>query len=50
MDRAQVERALQTGPAGLSDAEVRARLTRHGRNELEEVPPPSPLTIFLHQF
>lgn len=36
--------------AGLSGAEAASRLITHGRNELPEAPPPSPLRIFLTQF
>ncbi len=36
--------------AGLSGAEAADRLITHGRNELPEAPPPSPLHIFLTQF
>jgi Ca2+-transporting ATPase len=36
--------------AGLTDREAARRLDRHGPNELPEVPPPSPLTLFLRQF
>jgi Ca2+-transporting ATPase len=35
---------------GLSGAEAASRLITHGRNELPEAPPPSPLHIFLTQF
>ena len=41
---------LETGPHGLSQTEVEARLVRFGANEISEVPPPSTLAILLHQF
>jgi magnesium-transporting ATPase (P-type) len=46
----RVAQALATGPRGLSQEEARARLARHGPNRLDEVPPPSSLTMLLHQF
>jgi magnesium-transporting ATPase (P-type) len=49
-DRAEVERVLRTSAHGLDDAEAAARLARHGPNQLEDVPPPSRLAIFLNQF
>jgi calcium-translocating P-type ATPase len=50
LDRAEVEAALGSGPQGLSAEEVRARLERHGPNQLEETEPISNLAILLHQF
>ena len=35
---------------GLTEQEAARRLGLHGPNELPEVPPPSPLTLFLEQF
>ena len=43
-------RALSTGPDGLSDAEARQRLARHGANRLPAAKPRSPLLRFLAQF
>ena len=39
-----------TGLSGLSEAEARARLFRHGPNALPEARPPSLVRIFLRQF
>ncbi len=50
VDRARVESILDTDPQGLSWAEARGRLARYGPNQLSEVPAPSNLAIFLHQF
>ncbi|MEX2256844.1 MAG: HAD-IC family P-type ATPase [Acidimicrobiia bacterium] len=47
---AQIEDHLETRHEGLSRAEADARRAIVGSNELEEVPPPSGLTILLHQF
>lgn len=45
-----VEALLGTSAHGLSQAEVQARLTRYGPNQLADVPPTNPLFILLHQF
>jgi len=42
--------ALDSRPAGLTGDAARERLARDGRNELEELPGPSPLRKFLAQF
>lgn len=49
-EREELEALLGTGPRGLAEAEARERLARLGPNQLEEAPPPSALTILLHQF
>jgi Ca2+-transporting ATPase len=46
----EVAVGLATGPHGLSRDEARARLARHGLNQLPETPPTSPLVVLLHQF
>ncbi len=46
----QILKYWQTGPAGLSQAEARARLERFGPNELAPAKKISPLLIFLRQF
>jgi calcium-translocating P-type ATPase len=46
----EVRARLGTGPAGLTAEEAEERLRRYGPNRLEEIPPPSDLTILLHQF
>ncbi|MCK2125677.1 cation-transporting P-type ATPase [Thauera aromatica] len=46
----QVEREFGTGPAGLGDAEVRARLDRYGPNRLAPPKRRGPLQRFLLQF
>jgi Ca2+-transporting ATPase len=43
----ELEAALESG---LTDQEANRRLARYGPNELPEVPPPSPFTLFLRQF
>lgn len=50
LSQEQLERLLETSEHGLQPAEVQARCERHGRNQLEEVPPPSALALLLHQF
>jgi calcium-translocating P-type ATPase len=45
-----VEERLGTGPHGLRADEARARLDQHGPNQLEELPPPSPLVVLARQF
>jgi magnesium-transporting ATPase (P-type) len=45
-----VEASLHTDHHGLSEPEARARLERHGPNQLEEAPAPSPLVVLLRQF
>jgi magnesium-transporting ATPase (P-type) len=50
MDVAQAAQMLATGPRGLGQDEARARLAHYGPNRLSEVPPPSNLSILLHQF
>jgi magnesium-transporting ATPase (P-type) len=50
LEKAEVEARLGTGPRGLSEAEAQERLARTGPNQLEEIPPPSALSILLHQF
>jgi calcium-translocating P-type ATPase len=44
------ERLLTNSAHGLAREEASARLTQHGRNELPEAPPTSPLVVLLHQF
>ena len=44
------ERALETGPAGLSDAEAAARLARHGPNEVEAERETPWWAVLLRQF
>jgi magnesium-transporting ATPase (P-type) len=47
----EVARRLDTDvDTGLGAEEVDGRLERHGRNELAEDPPPSPLLVVLRQF
>ncbi len=41
---------LETSPAGLRPDEAKARLARHGPNELQQLARISPLKIFLSQF
>jgi magnesium-transporting ATPase (P-type) len=50
LDPAEVEQRLDTGRHGLRAAEVRARLERHGPNQLEEEPRPSAVLVLLRQF
>ncbi|MFO7589961.1 MAG: HAD-IC family P-type ATPase [Acidimicrobiia bacterium] len=50
LDREDVASRLATRHEGLTSDEVEERRVRHGPNELEEIPPPSPLTILVHQF
>lgn len=50
LERDEVEGVLETGAHGLSRVEVEARQRRYGPNQLEELAPPSTLTILLHQF
>ena len=50
LDVEEVAVRLGTAPPGLAQAEVEARLVRFGENQLEEVPPPSNLTILVNQF
>ena len=50
MEISEVERILDTGRLGLSQAEATARLTVHGPNRLEEEPPPSAIVVFFRQF
>ena len=40
---------LETSPAGLRPDEAKARLARHGPNELQQLARISPLKIFLSQ-
>ena len=47
----EIEREFAVDPAaGLSEEEAARRLSAHGRNELPEAPPPSPLHILATQF
>lgn len=48
--RSELEAALDTGPAGLSEPEVRARREAYGPNVLTEAEPPHPIATLLHQF
>ncbi|MFC7335290.1 cation-transporting P-type ATPase [Rhodocista pekingensis] len=48
--QAQVEQALQTGAAGLSEAEARQRLAQHGPNRLAPPKRRGPLLRLLMQF
>ncbi|HQR49609.1 MAG TPA: cation-transporting P-type ATPase, partial [Steroidobacteraceae bacterium] len=41
---------MDTTPRGLTTAEARARLARHGPNVLPSAPPPSRFAIALRQF
>ena len=41
---------LEVDPKGLSDAEAKKRLEKHGRNELPAPPKPSPIKQFFAQF
>jgi magnesium-transporting ATPase (P-type) len=50
VDQREIESRLQTGPHGLTQADAALRLARYGANQLEEIPPPSSLTILAHQF
>ena len=50
VEPADVFETLGTRPSGLTGDEARERLARDGRNELEELPGPSPLRKFLAQF
>ena len=50
VETAGVFGALGSRPSGLTADEARDRLARDGRNELEELPGPSPLRKFLAQF
>jgi magnesium-transporting ATPase (P-type) len=47
---AEVQRELESGPAGLTDAEVRRRLTLHGHNRLAPPGRRGPLLRFVLQF
>ncbi|MGM0558780.1 MAG: cation-translocating P-type ATPase, partial [Myxococcota bacterium] len=49
-DHDAVRDALETGPDGLSRAEVAERRKRFGPNEIEPEPPMSALELLLHQF
>lgn len=46
----EVIRVLETGRGGLTEEEAKARLERYGPNELRQIEPISPLSIFLGQF
>jgi magnesium-transporting ATPase (P-type) len=46
----EVERRLDTGPRGLTQAEAAARLDLYGPNQMEEDPPPPALLVFIRQF
>ena len=50
LEHGDVFAALDSRPAGLTLDEVRERLAKDGRNEIEELPGPSPLRKFLAQF
>jgi Ca2+-transporting ATPase len=50
LDREAVEEALATASTGITGSEAAERLGRDGPNALEEVKPPSNLSILLHQF
>jgi magnesium-transporting ATPase (P-type) len=50
IDPDDVFAALSTRVTGLAQDEARTRLERDGRNEIEELPGPSPLRKFLAQF
>jgi hypothetical protein len=48
LDRATLESALGTGPQGLTQAEVSARLRVYGPNPIEPPLPASPLMVLIH--
>lgn len=50
LEAGEVAARLETGPAGLSTAEVGVRHERYGPNRLPTHPPPSPVMLFLRQF
>ena len=50
LEERAIASSLGSGPLGLTQAEVDARLRRLGPNQMEERPPPSNLAILLHQF
>jgi len=47
---AEVTRALDTGPEGLTELEAAQRLAEHGPNRLPEPPRPGPLARLARQF
>lgn len=46
----EVLERVGSGAEGLAASEAATRLRSHGRNELREVPPPSPAVLFFRQF
>ncbi len=46
----EVERRLETGGHGLTDADAAARRSRYGANQLEDEPPTPPWVVFVRQF
>ncbi len=50
MDGDEVQRLLDTGGHGLTDADASARRSRYGANRLEEEPPTPAWMVFLRQF
>ncbi|HLB31579.1 MAG TPA: cation-transporting P-type ATPase, partial [Gammaproteobacteria bacterium] len=50
MPASEALRALESGPAGLEEAEATRRLTAAGRNELETASAVNPLRILIGQF
>jgi magnesium-transporting ATPase (P-type) len=50
LDTHAVERVLEAGVHGLTQAEARARLERYGPNQLAEEPPVPAVVVFLRQF
>ncbi len=50
LSRVALERALRTGPDGLTEEEAGSRLRTYGPNRVEEAPPPNPLRVLLRQF
>ncbi len=50
LDGDEVERRLETGGHGLTDADAAARRSRYGPNQLEEEPPTPAWMVFARQF
>jgi len=50
LDGDEVERLLETGGHGLTDADASARRSRYGANQLEEEPPTPAWLVFVRQF